>query len=115
MIEIIIAIRRQLMSNETKKGETKKKGFLSFWEKLKIRYKILFIMIPVAVIPLIIIISFTSAKIYNHLKEQGRANYTAYISQVTKNINFVYGQYARTIVVVILIIIYAVCYLHPER
>ncbi|MBQ3923518.1 MAG: SpoIIE family protein phosphatase [Spirochaetales bacterium] len=84
------------MSNETKKGETKKKGFLSFWEKLKIRYKILFIMIPVAVIPLIIIVSFTSAKIYNHLKEQGRANYTAYISQVTKNINFVYGQYART-------------------
>ena len=84
------------MGNTTKQNKTENKQVISFWGKLKIRYKILLIMIPVAVIPLIIIVSFTSAKIYNHLKEQGQENYTAYISQVTKNINFVYGQYART-------------------
>jgi serine phosphatase RsbU (regulator of sigma subunit) len=57
----------------------------------------LLIILPTAILPLVIVISFSSIRIYNHLESQGRNFYFTLLSQVKKNIDFIYGQYGRTL------------------
>ncbi|HPY86823.1 MAG TPA: hypothetical protein PLG34_02435, partial [Spirochaetota bacterium] len=64
-------------SKKTKKG---------FWSYLKIRSKLIFIILPTAIIPLVVVVSFTSWRLYNHLEIQGRESYSTLIQQVSKNV-----------------------------
>lgn len=75
-------------SKKTKKG---------FWSYLKIKSKLIFIILPTAIIPLIVVVSFTSWRLYNHLENQGRESYSTLIQQVSENVEFLYAQYARTL------------------
>ncbi|HNZ25673.1 MAG TPA: SpoIIE family protein phosphatase [Spirochaetota bacterium] len=75
-------------SKKTKKG---------FWSYLKIRSKLIFIILPTAIIPLVVVVSFTSWRLYNHLENQGRESYSTLIQQVSKNVEFLYNQNARTL------------------
>ncbi|HPO50933.1 MAG TPA: hypothetical protein PLO89_11455, partial [Spirochaetota bacterium] len=68
-----------------------------FWNGLKIRWKIISIILPTAIIPLVIIIVFSNIRIYNHLEKQGKNFYSTLITQVNKNIDLIYEQYGRTL------------------
>ena len=69
----------------------------TFWNALKIRWKLLFIILPTAIIPLVIVITFSTIRIYNHLENQGRTFYFTLLTQVKKNIDLLYQQYGRTL------------------
>lgn len=63
----------------------------------KIRWQLLLIILPFAIIPLIIVVSFTANRIFLHLEEQSYSFYFSIISQVANNVDFVYEQYGRTL------------------
>lgn len=63
----------------------------------KIRSQLLIIIIPIAIIPLIIIVSIVTNRIFAHLENQSRQYYSTLLVQVSNNLNFVYNQYARTL------------------
>lgn len=63
----------------------------------KIRSQLLIIIIPIAIIPLIIIVSIVTNRIFAHLENQSRQYYSTLLVQVSNNLNFVYSQYARTL------------------
>lgn len=79
--------------SESKPG-TKRK---LLWNRLKIRWKLFFIMLPSVIIPLMIMVIISSFNIYNHLATQGQKSYTTYLNQVALNVKFVYNQYAQTL------------------
>ncbi|HOJ63271.1 MAG TPA: SpoIIE family protein phosphatase [Spirochaetota bacterium] len=69
----------------------------NLWGNLKIRWKLLAIILPTAIIPLIIIVVFTSFRLYQYIEKQGHEFYTTLLTQVRKNMEFLYGQYARAL------------------
>ncbi|HOJ65029.1 MAG TPA: PP2C family protein-serine/threonine phosphatase [Spirochaetota bacterium] len=64
--------------------------------KGKIQLELLFLILPIAIIPLISVIVFVSLRIYNKLESQSFDYYDTVLAQVNSNLNFVYEQYART-------------------
>ncbi|HOJ64247.1 MAG TPA: SpoIIE family protein phosphatase [Spirochaetota bacterium] len=64
---------------------------------LNIRTQLLIIIIPIAIIPLIIIVNLVINRIFVHLEKQSRDYYYTILEQVANNLNFVYNQYARTL------------------
>ena len=63
----------------------------------KIRSQLLIIIIPIAIIPLLIIVFIVTNRIFAHLENQSRQYYSTLLVQVSNNLNFVYNQYARTL------------------
>ncbi len=63
----------------------------------KIRWQLLLIILPVAIVPLIIVVIFTTNRIFAHLEEQSYNFYSSILSQVASNVDFVYDQYGRTL------------------
>jgi serine phosphatase RsbU (regulator of sigma subunit) len=70
--------------------------FAKIWRLLKIRWKLFVIILPTAIIPLVVVIIFSSLRIYSHLENQGGEYYATLLTQVKTNMEFVYNQYART-------------------
>ncbi|HOJ63703.1 MAG TPA: SpoIIE family protein phosphatase [Spirochaetota bacterium] len=63
----------------------------------KIRWQLLLIILPVAIVPLVIVVSFSSNRIFKHLEEASHKLYSSILYQVANNVDFVYEQYARTL------------------
>ena len=78
-------------------GQKKINLFSKLWNELKIGWKLLLIILPTAIIPLVIIVAFSGFRINKHLENQGRNFYSTLITQVKKNIDFTYEQYSRTL------------------
>lgn len=71
--------------------------FIKFWNGLKIRWKLLLIILPTAIVPLVLVITYTSLRTYNHLENQSRTFYSTLITQVENNVDMIYEQYGRTL------------------
>ncbi|MBR6199828.1 MAG: SpoIIE family protein phosphatase [Spirochaetales bacterium] len=65
--------------------------------KGKIRKQLLMLIIPIAVIPIALIMLFVSVHVYNKLLTQNINYYDTVLSQVNINLDSVYEQYARTL------------------
>jgi signal transduction histidine kinase len=63
----------------------------------KIQYQLLFLVLPLAITPLIIVVIFVSNRVFNHLEYQNNQFYSTVLNQVAYNVDFVYEQYARTL------------------
>jgi serine phosphatase RsbU (regulator of sigma subunit) len=63
----------------------------------KIRWQLMIVILPIAIIPLIIIVTFVTNSMFSHLERQSKLYYSTILGQVGVNMDFVYNQYARTI------------------
>lgn len=70
---------------------------LNFWNKLKIRWKLILIILPITVIPLLLITIITSYNIYGYLEKQKKEYYSIIIKQMRDNMSYVFNQSAMTI------------------
>jgi signal transduction histidine kinase len=61
-----------------------------------IRLQMLFIILPVAIIPLLILVFSITGRIYSYLEHQKFKYYSIVLEQVGWNIDFLYNQYAVT-------------------
>lgn len=66
------------------------------WNSLKIQGKILTLILPLTIVPLVIIIVFSGLRIYDHLQRKSVESYTTLISQVKDNVDFKYKGYYKT-------------------
>ncbi|MBP5707153.1 MAG: hypothetical protein J6W76_07690, partial [Spirochaetales bacterium] len=65
--------------------------------KRTIRFQLLRLIIPIAVIPIALITIFVSVRVYKKLLTQNINYYDTVLSQVNLNLDSVYEQYARTL------------------
>lgn len=63
----------------------------------KIKWRLLAIMLAIAIVPLLIVVIFGSTYLTSKLTDNNRKYYSTLINQVASNIDFVYEQYARTL------------------
>lgn len=66
--------------------------------KINMRTRILFTILPIAIIPIIIITFFSSITLFNKLEEQSNIFNSTVLKQVANNIDFIYSQYAMSFV-----------------
>ncbi|MBP7552848.1 MAG: hypothetical protein KA885_05425, partial [Spirochaetes bacterium] len=60
----------------------------------KIKWRLLAIMLAIAIVPLLIVVIFGSTYLTSKLTDNNRKYYSTLINQVASNIDFVYEQYA---------------------
>jgi serine phosphatase RsbU (regulator of sigma subunit) len=65
-------------------------------KKTKIRRKLILLILPTCIIPLIGLSSFSSLRTYNYLEKQNQTYYTTLLRQVKKNVSFMLDQYNTT-------------------
>jgi signal transduction histidine kinase len=63
---------------------------------LSIRWQIVLIILPIAIIPLLLFVFFSSRNTFKYLERQGTEFYNEILIQVANNCDFVFEQYART-------------------
>ncbi|HOV15814.1 MAG TPA: hypothetical protein PK771_16110, partial [Spirochaetota bacterium] len=63
---------------------------------LRFRYQILLVMVPLAILPLIIMIAISSMQIANYLEKQNIFFYQSVLEQINNKIDFIYNQYGMT-------------------
>jgi diguanylate cyclase (GGDEF)-like protein len=78
-----------------KKSSKKKAGSANAIHR--IRWKLMGILLPVSIIPMIIIVAFVVPRVYGQLERSTNEFYTELLNQVSFNIDFIYKQYARTL------------------
>jgi diguanylate cyclase (GGDEF)-like protein len=66
-------------------------------KKGRISLQFFYIVLPIAIIPLISVVSFISIRIYDHLEVQSKEFYSSLLTQVANNIDFAYKQNAMTL------------------
>lgn len=66
--------------------------------KMNMRTRVLFTILPVAIIPIMVVSGFSSLRLFHKLKEQSNVFYSTILKQVANNIDFIYSQYAATFV-----------------
>ncbi|HPY87968.1 MAG TPA: ATP-binding protein [Spirochaetota bacterium] len=63
----------------------------------RIKWRLLAIMLSIAIVPLLIVVTFSSIYMTSKLTDNSKKYYSTLINQVASNIDFVYEQYARTL------------------
>ena len=64
---------------------------------LKIKWRLILSIIPIAIIPLAIVLTHTSTRIFNHLERQKLLLNETLLFQAVTNINASYNDYANKI------------------
>ena len=64
---------------------------------LKIKWRLILSIIPIAIIPLVIVVSFISTRIFKHLEQQKLLLNETLLFQAVTNINSAYNDYANKI------------------
>jgi serine phosphatase RsbU (regulator of sigma subunit) len=65
--------------------------------QIRIRWKLILLILPTALIPLIAIISFSIIRVFAHLEDQQKIFYSTLLGQVRENIDFVYTEHYKTL------------------
>lgn len=63
-------------------------------KKMNTRTRILLVILPIAILPIILISTFSTASIYKRMVQQSKRFYSDIITQTATNIDFYYDQYA---------------------
>lgn len=63
-------------------------------KSLKIRFLLLFTILPIGIIPLIILSIISTRIIFSYLENKNKEFYQTVLNQVASNLNFIYKQYA---------------------
>jgi serine phosphatase RsbU (regulator of sigma subunit) len=69
--------------------------------RLRIRWKLILFIVPMALIPLIAIISYSSIRVFAHLEDQRKIFYSTLLGQVRENIDFVYTENYKALTTII--------------
>ncbi|HOL57328.1 MAG TPA: ATP-binding protein [Spirochaetota bacterium] len=78
-------------SHLTKEKQNSKK------KKFKIRWLFLSIIIPLAILPILLLLIISINSIFSYLKKQNYEFYSSLINQVSKNIDLIYKQHSMTL------------------
>ena len=64
--------------------------------RLGIRWQLFSVVTPVAVVPIILIVLFTTIVMFRHLEERSKEFYASVMQMLAGNIDYTYEQYGRT-------------------
>ncbi|HBD96263.1 MAG: hypothetical protein A2015_08160 [Spirochaetes bacterium GWF1_31_7] len=65
---------------------------------ITMRKRVLMTILPIAIIPIILVASFSAYRLFGKLKEQGNVFYSTILTQISTNIDFIYSLNAMSFV-----------------
>ncbi|OHD11833.1 MAG: hypothetical protein A2Y34_11505 [Spirochaetes bacterium GWC1_27_15] len=67
------------------------------FKKLKIRLQLLFVILPLTILPPLIIALFSSNRLFDYLEKQNTIFYSTVLRQISNNLDFFYNQYGMAL------------------